>query len=59
MVVSNRGGLEGGPKAEKLVVSSSFSTTSPILFSVLSGCRELRLVNMYLYVVMLDDNRRI
>ena len=43
MVVLNRGGLEGGPKAKKLVVSSSFSTTNPILLSVLSGCWELRL----------------
>ena len=32
IVVSNRGGLEGGHKAEKLV-SSSISTTNPILLS--------------------------
>ena len=42
MVVLNRGGLEGGPKAKKLV-SSSISTTNPSLLSVLASCRESRL----------------
>ena len=39
MVILNRAGLEGGPKAKKLIVSSSISITNSILLSVLSGCQ--------------------